>query len=59
MEVKAGERGWTAWATHAALGEEVGCSIYLGSAPRALDADAPPWGEEIFEAQPGEVSCNL
>jgi prepilin-type N-terminal cleavage/methylation domain-containing protein len=47
--ITATSSGWSAFATHQALGTE-GCAIYYGSA-------SPPSGAPIAPSQPGEVAC--
>ena len=47
--IAASSSGWSASATHAALGATEGCSIYYGTA----GAPAAP----VAPSQPGEVAC--
>ncbi len=42
--------GWSAYATHTALGSSRGCAIYYGSASAPSGAPATP-------TQPGEMTC--
>ena len=44
--------GWTAWATHAALGSSEGCAVYFGD-------ELTPALAEVEPSVPGEIVCTL
>ena len=46
------QTGWTAWATHAALGPSEGCALYYG------DASTPTFAE-VEPSAPGEIACTM
>ena len=46
------QTGWTAWATHAALGPSEGCALYYG------DASTPTFAE-VEPSVPGETACTM
>ena len=46
------QTGWTAWATHAALGPSEGCALYYGDAVTPTVAELEPSG-------PGEMACTM
>ena len=49
VAITASTSGWSATATHDALGATLGCAIYYGSATAPASPTAP--------SQPGEVAC--
>ena len=50
LTIVASPERWTAFATHTALGEKEGCSIYVGATP------VQEW-EAVQPGEPGEIAC--
>jgi hypothetical protein len=49
LSLTGSEEGWSATASHVALGEDRGCAVFLGSVPAPTDPVRPP--------APGQVAC--
>ena len=52
ITVYATQKGWAAWATHAALGSSQGCAIYFGESPVSQEMIG-----EVTPTQPGVMVC--
>ena len=48
MSMTASATGWTAVASHPALGDDAGCAVFLGDPPATLP---------VRPARPGQVAC--
>ena len=48
----ASQTGWSAWATHAALGPSEGCALYYGDVLTPASAELEP-------SVPGEMACTM
>ena len=52
VTVYATQKGWAAWATHAALGPSEGCAIYYGESPVSLEMIG-----EVTPTEQGVIVC--
>ena len=52
ITVYATQKGWAAWATHAALGPSQGCAIYYGESPVSREMIG-----EVTPTHPGVIVC--
>ncbi len=54
ITVYAAQKGWAAWATHAALGPSQGCAVYVGESPVSREMIG-----EVTPSHPGVIVCTL